>query len=110
MAGQIIDNTWIPEIPIIQDVDWGGSTGHTWTADQDISGVTFALSLQRNGVEIVELTEANSMITHSGTYVIYLKIPKATTATLTKGIIEGDLLGTSGGVTTLYGSIKTFIR
>lgn len=110
MAGQVIDNVWIPEIPIIQGVDWGGSTGHTFTAGENISGVVFSLALYRGTELITTLTEANSMITHSGNFIIYIKIPKATTATLSKGVVKGDLLGTSGGVTSLFGSISTFIR
>lgn len=105
MAGQIIDNTWIPEIPIIIGVDWGGSNGHTWTADQDISAVTFTCIFKRGEKTIVSAT-----CTNSGTYGLLIKIPKATTATLTPGAVRADVLGTAGGVTTLYGSIETVIR
>ena len=110
MAGQIIDKTWITDNPIIQGVDWGGSTGHTLTASEAISTVTFSIAFYRGSELIVTLTEANSMITHSGSYIIYIKIPKATTSTLSKGAVKGDILGTVGGVTSYYGTISTFIR
>ena len=110
MAGQIIDNTWIPEIPIIQGVDWGGSIGHKWTADVDISTVVFTLTLKRGTETILAMTETDGHISHSGTYDIYIKIPKATTSLLSKGAVKGDLIGTTAGVSTIYGSISTFIR
>jgi len=110
MSGQIVNLTWIPEVPIIRGVDWGSSTGHVWTADQDISNVVFEVVLKRGTATIVTLTEGNSMITHSGTYAIKLKIPKATTATLSQGAVKGDLIGTISGVSTYYGSIETQIR
>jgi len=110
MSGQIIDTTWIPAIPIIQGVDWGGSTGHTITASEAISSVVFSIALYRGSELILTLTEANSMITHSGSYIIYIKIPKATTSTLSKGAVKGDILGTVSGVTSYYGTISTIIR
>lgn len=109
MSGQIKELTWIPEVPIIQGVDWGSGTGHSFTADQDISAVTFELVFKRGNATIVTLSEGNG-ITNSGSYIIYLKLTKARTALLSKGTVRGDLIGTSGGVSTYYGSIETYIR
>lgn len=105
MAGQVVDTTFIPQIPIRRGVDWGGSQGHKLTASVDISGVTFTCIFKRGEETIVTAT-----CTNSGTYDLYIKIPKATTATLSKGAVMADILGTSGGVTTYYGSIETVIK
>ena len=112
-----IDKTWYPLEPIRQGVDWGPSpsatTGHklTFSAEWgDISGVVFSLTFKRGKQTILAMTEDNSMITHSGTTIIYLNIPKATTSTLSPGPVKGILLGTSAGVTSPYFTIETYIE
>lgn len=113
----VIDRIWQPTVPIRQGVDWGPSpasaTGHklTFSADWgDMSGVVFSLTFKRGTQTILAMTEANSMITHSGTTIIYLTIPKATTSTLSEGPVRGVLLGTSGGVTSEYFFIETTVE
>lgn len=111
------DNIWQPSIPIRRGVDWGpsisGTTGHKLTFSAqwgDISGVVFELTFKRGTQTILAMTEANSMINHSGTDIIYLTIPKATTTTLSAGPVRGVLLGTSGGVTSEYMIIETTVE
>ena len=107
--GTVIDTTYYPTEPILIGADWGAGSGHKFTFSQDISSVVFSLTFENNGTEIIQLTEANGRITHSGAYIIYLKISHTDTATLSPSIAIGNLLGTSGTDVNKYMTINTEI-
>lgn len=109
-TGTAIDEIYYPREDIRRNVDWYGSTGFQITNDENISQVVFFIIFKRGDQTILTLSESAGTIVHSGNFVLRLKCPSGINASLSPGLIRGDLIGVVSGIPRFFGTIETVIR
>ena len=109
-TGQAIDEIYYPREDIRRGFDWYNGTGLVLVADENISLVTFSIVFKRGDQTILTLSESSGTIVHSGTTSIRLLVNAALSATLSTGLIRGDLMGVVSGYNRFMGTIETVIR
>lgn len=111
MSWKAVEEILYIDEPIRQGVDWGGSQGFEMVSDTVITSYTFELALKHGDQTIVTLTEANGYLTKSGSYTLYMKIPRTQTSIIKKGLVlQGNLVGVASGVSTFFGTINVQTR
>jgi hypothetical protein len=93
--------------PVTRGEDWNLA----FTSSESIANVTFNIVL-RNSKEqqVIELNPANDTIYHSSAYVFNISVEGVATGALPRGVLRGDIMGTSSVETKRWASIVVEIR
>lgn len=93
--------------PVTRGEDWNLA----FTSSESIASVTFNIVLRNTKEqEALTLNPANDRIYHSSAYVFNISVEAVDTGSLPRGVLHGDIMGTSGGIVSRWASIIVEIR